>query len=567
MTLDELRAWAAKAPSKAAKDRDAPVRPVSPGGAELPSGLHWGELELADYVRQGGFGGLSAALSWGPAALVETLGAAGLRSRNEPYGLLAESLGALAKAAGRRFVVANAAGPEPAVSVGLRLIRGNPFAVIEGLCAAGFAGGAERGWIYADPLGAEDRSRLEAAIGAVRAAGILGEGVLGSEFSFDVVLKEASRPDSSPGEDTAALADIEERTPMPSIRPTFPSPYPFLGGRAAVVDAEAAAHAAFVIERGAAVYESIGLPDFTGTKLFVVTGAAEECLAELPTDAALDGLLELAAPSRGVGNGSGRPRAALIGGSRGGWAPLDDGGDASGGDAPRVGDAPGVGAAPARDWPSLRLDPASLGEAYCSWGTGEVRLLRRGECVVAETASRAESSRAASCGKCSICREGTFQLREILKDMTAGKSLATDRELAIELGEAMRLSALCAHGRGSPSPILSGLSRFFGEFDAHMSKRRCDALACSAYVSFVIRPEACAGCGDCAVACPEDAIAGKARMIHVIDQSDCVRCGACAEACPEGAIGRYGAVKPATPKAPVPVGSWRKRSGGSADGD
>jgi len=164
-----------------------------------------------------------------------------------------------------------------------------------------------------------------------------------------------------------------------------------------------------------------------------------------------------------------------------------------------------------------------------------------------------------SCGRCILCREGSYQLKEILSDMTSGRTRPDDEAQIQELAAGLREGSLCAVGRQAADPLLTGLQHFPEEFEAHLKRKRCPALVCRKYVTFHILGEQCTGCGKCLGVCPEEAIEGEEDYIHVIDAKACTQCGLCFEICPEGAIVKAGPLKPKTPKEPIPVGTWKKR--------
>lgn len=184
-----------------------------------------------------------------------------------------------------------------------------------------------------------------------------------------------------------------------------------------------------------------------------------------------------------------------------------------------------------------------------------------GDCVVDQAHRALALTARENCGICTICREGTHQLEELLADASTGETRGTDEALIQELGAGLREGSLCAIGRRAPDPLLSGLRHFADDFDAHLKRKRCPALVCKAYVTFHILGETCTGCGKCLAVCPEGAIEGEEDYIHVIDQGACTRCGLCFDACPPeaAAVAKAGALKPRTPKEPIPVGTWKKR--------
>jgi len=184
-----------------------------------------------------------------------------------------------------------------------------------------------------------------------------------------------------------------------------------------------------------------------------------------------------------------------------------------------------------------------------------------GDCVVDQARRALALTAYENCGICTICREGSHQLEELLADASSGETRGTDEALIQELGAALREGSLCAIGRRAPDPLLSGLRHFAEDFDAHLKRKRCPALVCRAYVTFHILGETCTGCGKCLAVCPEGAIEGEEDYIHVIDQGACTKCGLCFDVCPPeaAAVAKAGALKPRTPKEPIPVGTWKKR--------
>jgi len=181
------------------------------------------------------------------------------------------------------------------------------------------------------------------------------------------------------------------------------------------------------------------------------------------------------------------------------------------------------------------------------------------ECVVDLARRCLTQSAQETCGRCVVCREGSYQLQEILADMSSGKTRPEDESQIRELAAALAAGSLCGLGRGAAAPLLSGLQHFPEEFEAHLKRKRCPALVCRKYVTFHILGETCSGCGKCLGTCPEEAIEGEEDYIHVIDPKACTQCGLCFEVCPEGAITKAGPLKPKTPKEPIPVGTWKKR--------
>lgn len=188
--------------------------------------------------------------------------------------------------------------------------------------------------------------------------------------------------------------------------------------------------------------------------------------------------------------------------------------------------------------------------------TSEILEKTETTCPVNWALAVANKARMESCGKCVMCREGSLQLYTIISDIVTGKGDSDDPDLILDLCTVMSETADCEMAREAASSIRLSLETHREDWSAHILRKRCPALVCTAYVTIAIRPETCQGCGDCVKACPENAIAGSEGLIHVVDTNLCTRCGRCIEACSHEAVGKFGAVVPKTPETPVPVGSF-----------
>ena len=192
-------------------------------------------------------------------------------------------------------------------------------------------------------------------------------------------------------------------------------------------------------------------------------------------------------------------------------------------------------------------------------GSMEIHLLGPDVCIVDYMMHLTEELQGDCCGRCVYCREGLRQLRRIAADVTQGKQTPDDMDLLHLLTDGMVTGAHCLYGRAVGRLWLTTLERFGEEFEAHIRRKRCDALVCRKYYTYHILPNLCDGCMECLDVCPNEAIEGKKKYIHVIDSYECDRCGKCVEVCPKSAVVKAGAIKPRTPEEPVPVGKWRGR--------
>ncbi|MCM8711253.1 4Fe-4S binding protein [Clostridium sp. SYSU_GA19001] len=182
-------------------------------------------------------------------------------------------------------------------------------------------------------------------------------------------------------------------------------------------------------------------------------------------------------------------------------------------------------------------------------------------CVVEWCEKIFDKARKESCGKCVLCREGTTQIYKIINDAAQGRGEAEDIELLKELSEAVKENSSCELARTAADKLLLTLEEQEEEWEMHIKRKRCSSLVCKKYITIHVLPEKCQGCGECKEVCPENAIAGSIGMIHVVSEEKCSRCLECIKACKYEAIQKAGAVKPKTPEAPVPVGSFEEVKG------
>lgn len=190
--------------------------------------------------------------------------------------------------------------------------------------------------------------------------------------------------------------------------------------------------------------------------------------------------------------------------------------------------------------------------------SGLLRLYSEQQCIVHETEEELLSFRRASCGKCTFCREGLFQLHTMVRDMTQGRSQAEDFALMKEIAPVMKDSVRCSLGEASPDFLLDALGAFRSEFEEHSLRKQCRTGVCRNLIHIYIDPMKCTGCGECLDVCDADAIEGRPKFIHMITEADCTRCGKCLEACPEKAVVATGGRVPKLPLRLMRVGTFRR---------
>ncbi|MEM0458376.1 MAG: NADH-ubiquinone oxidoreductase-F iron-sulfur binding region domain-containing protein [Thermofilaceae archaeon] len=463
---------------------------------------------LEEYVASGGYRGLSRALKIGPDAVIDEIQKSGLRGRGGagfPTGLKWRLT--RQQPAKPKYVIANADEGDPGAFMNRLLAESDPFRIVEGLTIAGFAIGAERGFIFVraeKPLMAR---RLQKAVEEARKCGLLGENILGSGFSFDIeVILSAGA--FVCGEETAMIAAIEGKRAWPRQRPPYPAEKGLWGQPTAVNNVETLAHVATIMAEGVEKFTALGTERSKGTKMFCVTGSVKRVGAyEVPIGTSLRYLVEDLAggPPDGV-----RIKAVQIGGPSGGCVPaqlLD-----------------------------LPVDYETLQSAGAIMGSGGVVVIGDDSCMVDVAKFFLTFTSAESCGKCIPCRVGLRVMWGILDKITRGEGTEEDVTTLRQVAETVKSMSLCALGGTAPNPVLTTLRYFMDEYIAHIKDRVCPAKVCLALTRFIIDEVKCIACGQCAANCPANAISKTDGGKYRIDQEKCIRCGVCFTVCPVRAV-------------------------------
>lgn len=474
-------------------------------------------ISLDAALARGAFRGLNSALSsMTPLEVCDTVITSGLRGRGGA-GFLTGRKWRIAhdQISAEKYVICNADEGDPGAFMDRAVLEGDPYRVLEGLSIAAYAIGARHGYIYCRaeyPLAIE---RLEIAIARMREAGLLGDNILDSQFSFDIRIKPGAGAFVC-GEETAIIASIEGRRGMPRPRPPYPAERGLHGKPTVLNNVETLANVPCILAHGAEWFSAIGVGD-SGTKVFALSGAVRNTgLIEVPIGMSLRELVE------DIGGGAlpgHRLKAVQIGGPSGGCLPAD-----------------------ALD---VAVDYRALQERGAIMGSGGLVVMDERSCMVDVAKYFMEFIRSESCGKCAPCREGTTRLYEILvslcekptKDENARLSRFRGLFAAEELAETIREASLCGLGQTAANPILSTLRYFRSEYEAHLHDQRCPAGVCQGLRTFIIDNALCIGCAMCRKACPQNAVIGERKQAHYILEDRCIGCGACVSACPKDAIG------------------------------
>lgn len=460
---------------------------------------------IEDYLAIGGYKALAKALTqMTPDEVLQEVKKANLRGRGGggfPAGIKWE--GSRNAPDPIKYVIVNADEGDPGAYMDRSLLEGNPHAVLEGLTIGAYTIGANEGYIYVRqeyPLAVEN---VFTAIKQAEDMGLLGEHILGTNFSFKVIVHQGAGAFVC-GESTALMTALEGRAGEP--RPKYiRSNVVGLWGRPSVLNnVETWANVPLIINNGADWFTSIGTETSKGTKIFSLVGKITNTgLVEVPMGTPLKDIIYKI--GGGIPGGK-KFKAVQTGGPSGGCLP--------------------------EELLDLPVGFDELTRAGSMMGSGGMIVMDEDTCMPDVARYFMEFLTDESCGKCVPCREGMRQMLKLLTNITKGKGKEGDIELLEQLAETAIEGALCALGKSSPNPFLSTLKYFRDEYVAHVREKRCPALSCKELINFYIEPEKCKACMTCARKCPANAIISEKNKIHIVDQEKCTKCGTCFEVCP-----------------------------------
>jgi len=471
-----------------------------------------GEIDPAqidDYIERRGYQALTKALQQMQGQeLIDTVKAAGLRGRGGGGFPTWRKWQACRDAQGEpKYIICNGDEGDPGAFMDRSIMEGDPHTVIEGMILGAYAVGASRGYIYVRDEYDLAVQNLGQAIKDARARGILGEKILGSEFSFDIELVRGGGAFVC-GEETALMASIEGRTGEPRDKYVFPTEKGLWGKPTVINNVETWANVPVIILDGAEKFAAVGTESSKGTKVFSLVGKVVNTgLVEVPMGTTLREIIYE------IGGGVLKKRAfkaVQTGGPSGGCIPaslLD-----------------------------LPIDFDSLAAAGSMMGSGGLIVMDDHTCMVEVARYYVNFLAGESCGKCTPCREGIRALLEILTGICSGQGRMEDLQVMEDICLTMQEASLCALGRTAPNPVLSTLRYFRDEYVEHIENQFCPAGVCRDLTTFYIDPEKCTGCTLCAKHCSVNGIKGEKKQPHVIDESLCIRCGECYRVCTFDAI-------------------------------
>ncbi|PKK98363.1 MAG: NADH-quinone oxidoreductase subunit F [Tenericutes bacterium HGW-Tenericutes-2] len=465
-------------------------------------------MEIEEYIAKDGYLALGTILKEKtPQEVIDQMIHSGLRGRGGG-GFSTGKKWQFAKnsESDQKYVICNADEGDPGAFMDRAVLEGDPHSVLEAMAICGYAIGANQGYIYVRaeyPVAVE---RLGIAIKQAKEYGLLGKNLFGSNFSFDIDIRLGAGAFVC-GEETALIASIEGYRGMPRLKPPFPAVRGLWGKPTNVNNVETLANIPVIFLKGADWFKSIGTEKSSGTKVFALGGKINNTgLVEVPMGTTIREIVF------DIGGGIPNKRK---------FKAIQTGGPSGGCITAEFLDTP--------------IDFENLTALGSMMGSGGMIVMDEDNCMVDVARFYLDFTVDESCGKCTPCREGTKQMRDILDRICEGLGTLKDLDELERLAHMIQETSLCGLGQTAPNPVLSTLKHFKDEYIAHVVDKTCPAGVCRELTNFFIEDN-CVGCGKCAKYCPVNAITGWQRDIHKIDLDLCIRCGACKKACPVNAI-------------------------------
>ncbi len=473
---------------------------------------------IDEYVGRDGYAALGKVLKeMTPEDVIQTILDSGLRGRGGggfPTGMKWKLARTIVPDADIKYVCCNADEGDPGAFMDRSILEGDPHVLLEAMTIAGYAIGANQGYVYVRAEYPIAVARLNSAIQQAREAGMLGKDIFGTGFDFDIDLRLGAGAFVC-GEETALMTSIEGNRGEPRPRPPFPAEKGLYNKPTILNNVETYANIPQIILNGADWFKGIGTEKSKGTKVFALGGKINNTgLVEVPMGTSLRTVIEEI--GGGIPNGK-KFKAAQTGGPSGGCIPAEHF--------------------------DIPIDYDNLIGIGSMMGSGGLIVMDEDNCMVDIAKFFLEFTVDESCGKCTPCRIGTKRMYEILDNITKGKGTLEDIDKLEELCYHIKTNSLCGLGQTAPNPVLSTLKFFRDEYIAHVVDKKCPAGVCKDLLSFEIEADKCFGCGMCAKQCPADAIyvtdytaPGKKKPAYAIDKDKCVKCGACIASCKFKAI-------------------------------
>lgn len=461
--------------------------------------------QIEHYIERGGYKALNKAITaMSPEEIIAEIKTSGLRGRGGAGFPTWFKWNAARNNPGEiKYIVCNADEGDPGAFMDRSVLESDPHSVLEGMTIAGYAIGAAEGIIYCRAEYPLAIRRLETAIKQAKNKGLLGTNILGSEFSFNIRIKQGAGAFVC-GEETALIASLEGERGMPRLKPPFPAQSGYWAKPTNINNVETFANVPWIIAEGGKAFAAMGSQTSKGTKVFALAGKIKRGgLVEVPMGLSLRDVIYK------IGGGIKEDRnfkAVQLGGPSGGCIP-----------------------AALLDTP---VEYESITRTGAIMGSGGMVVMDETTCMVDVARFFLDFTQKESCGKCVQCRIGTKRMLEILERICNGEGQPGDIELLQEIALKVGEGSLCGLGQSAPNPVLTTIRYFREEYEAHINDKKCPAKQCKALITYRIDPEKCKSCSLCAKKCPVSCIKGEKKKPYVIDQEQCIKCGNCMEVCP-----------------------------------
>ncbi|KUJ95189.1 MAG: NADH dehydrogenase (Quinone) [Desulfonauticus sp. 38_4375] len=460
-------------------------------------------FEIDEAIAHGSYQALVKALtSMSPQEVIEEVKKSGLRGLGGagfPTGLKWQYCSSYP---GEKYVICNADEGDPGAFMDRSLLEGDPHRVLEGMLLAAYAIGAKEGYIYIRfeyPLAVKT---LHTAIAQARSLGLLGDNILGTDFSFDIKISTGAGAFVC-GESTALMASLEGKVGRPRAKYIRSVEKGFRNSPSNLNNVETYANVPSIILKGWEWFAELGTEKSKGTKIFALTGSVNNVgLVEVPMGTSLRTIIY------DIGGGTPKNRefkAVQTGGPSGGCIP--------------------------KEYLDEPVDFERLTSLGSIMGSGGMIVMDQTNCMVDVARYFVHFLVEESCGQCTPCREGLVQMEEILNRITQGEGRLEDIDKLKDLGEVVGGFSLCGLGKSAPNPVLSTLKYFKHEYLEHIEEGFCRSGVCKKLFNFEIDPDKCTGCGLCKRKCPAEAISGEKKSPHKIEQNLCIKCGECYRNC------------------------------------
>lgn len=464
---------------------------------------------IDEYIAYDGYEALAKVLTeMEPEDVIDVMKKSGLRGRGGggfPAGIKWQF--AAEQKEKQKYVCCNADEGDPGAFMDRSVLEGDPHSIIESMAIAGYAIGANQGYVYVRaeyPIAVE---RLSIAIDQAREYGLLGDDVMGLKFKFNLDIRLGAGAFVC-GEETALMTSIEGNRGEPRIKPPFPAVKGLFDKPTILNNVETLSNVPQIILRGPEWFNTIGTEKSKGTKVFALGGKINNTgLVEVPMGTTLREIVyEIGG---GIPNGK-TFKAAQTGGPSGGCI--------------------------SAEFLDTPIDYDNLMALGSMMGSGGLIVMDEDTCMVDIAKFFLEFTVDESCGKCPPCRIGTKRMLEILTRITDGQGTLEDLDELQALALNIKRGALCGLGQTAPNPVLSTMKYFMDEYTAHVVEKKCPAGVCVSMLRYMIIEEDCKNCGLCARNCPAQCISGDKNTPYVIDNDKCLKCGVCMEKCPFKAI-------------------------------